>query len=68
MKRIENKVVVVTGGASGIGRETCLLLAKEGAKVMIADLLDVEGKKLVDEIKSLGGVAKFYHLNVTNEQ
>nr|MBL0687021.1 SDR family oxidoreductase [Sulfurospirillum sp.] len=39
-----------------------------GAKVMIADLLDVEGKKLVDEIKSLGGVAKFYHLNVTNEQ
>ncbi|MBL0702873.1 MAG: glucose 1-dehydrogenase [Sulfurospirillum sp.] len=68
MKRVENKVVVVTGGASGIGRETCLLLAKEGAKVVIADLSDKDGKKLVDDIESLGGVAKFYHLDVTNEQ
>ncbi len=68
MKRVENKVVVVTGGALGIGRETCLLLASQGAKVAVADLLEKEGQKLVDEIKNLGGVAKFYHLDVTNEQ
>jgi len=68
MKRTENKVVIVTGGALGIGRETCLLLAKEGAKVAVTDLLDKEGQKLVDEITKLGGVAKYWHLNVTNEK
>jgi NAD(P)-dependent dehydrogenase (short-subunit alcohol dehydrogenase family) len=44
MKRAENKVVIVTGGALGIGRETCILLAKEGAKVAVTDVLDKEGK------------------------
>ncbi|MBL0709500.1 MAG: glucose 1-dehydrogenase [Colwellia sp.] len=68
MKRIENKVVIVTGGALGIGRETCLLLAKEGAQVAITDLLDKEGQALVDEITKLGGVAKYWHLNVINEK
>ncbi len=68
MKRIENKVIVVTGGASGIGRETCLLLAKEGAKVAIVDILDKEGNQLATEIKRLGGIAVFHHLDVSNEQ
>jgi NAD(P)-dependent dehydrogenase (short-subunit alcohol dehydrogenase family) len=67
MKRVKNKVVIVTGGALGIGRETCILLAKEGAKVAVTDVLDNEGKKLVDEIRADGGVAKFWHLNVANE-
>jgi NAD(P)-dependent dehydrogenase (short-subunit alcohol dehydrogenase family) len=44
MKRIENKVIIVTGGALGIGRETCRLLAKEGAKVAVTDVLDKEGQ------------------------
>ena len=68
MKRVEGKVVVVTGGALGIGRETCLLLAKEGAKVAITDILDKEGQKLADEITKSGGIAKFWHLDVTNEK
>ncbi len=68
MKRVEGKVVVVTGGALGIGRETCLLLAKEGAKVAITDMLDKEGQELADEITKSGGVAKFWHLDVTNEK
>jgi NAD(P)-dependent dehydrogenase (short-subunit alcohol dehydrogenase family) len=68
MKRIENKVVVVTGGALGIGRETCLLLAKEGAKVAITDVLDKEGQNLVKEINQAGGEAKFWHLDVSNEK
>lgn len=68
MKRTENKVVIVTGGALGIGRETCLLLAKEGAKVAVTDVLDPESRKLVEEINQSGGHAKFWHLDVTNEK
>jgi len=68
MKRTENKVVIVTGGALGIGRETCLLLAKEGAKVAVTDVLQTEGQKLVDEINQSGGVAKFWQLDVADEK
>ena len=67
MKRVENKVVIVTGAAMGIGKETSILLAKEGAKVAIADVLDKEGVKLTEEITQSGGTAKFWHLDVTNE-
>lgn len=67
MKRTENKVVIVTGGTLGIGRETCLLLAKEGAKVAVTDVLDKEGKELTEEINQSGGVAKFWHLDVADE-
>ena len=68
MKRVENKVVVVTGGALGIGRETCLLLASEGARVAITDILDEEGEKLAADINSSGGVARYWHLDVSNEE
>jgi NAD(P)-dependent dehydrogenase (short-subunit alcohol dehydrogenase family) len=68
MKRTENKVVIVTGGALGIGRETCILLAQEGAKVAVTDILDKEGKELAEEINHSGGEAKFWHLDVTDEK
>ena len=68
MKRAENKVVIITGGALGIGRETGILLAKEGAKVAVADILDQEGQALVEEIKKSGGEAKFWHLDVSDER
>ena len=68
MKRTEGKVVIVTGGALGIGRETCLLLAKEGAKVAVADILDDKGRELIKEIIQSGGVAKFWHLDVSDEK
>jgi len=68
MKRAENKVVIVTGGALGIGRETCLLLAKEGAKVAVTDILDKEGQELAEEITQSGGIARFWHLDVTEEK
>ena len=67
MERLKDKVVVVTGGALGIGKETCLLLAKEGAKVAVTDILDEEGEKLIEEIKKAGGEGKFWHLNVATE-
>ena len=68
MGRIDNKVVVVTGGALGIGREACIVLAKEGAKVAVTDILDKEGKKLADDIKKSGGTAKYWHLDVSDEK
>ena len=68
MKRVENKVIIVTGGGLGIGKETSVLLAKEGAKVAVTDVLDKEGEKLAQEINESGGTAKFWHLDVTNEK
>jgi NAD(P)-dependent dehydrogenase (short-subunit alcohol dehydrogenase family) len=67
MGRVENKVAIVTGGALGIGKSACLYLAKEGAKVAVTDILDKEGQKTVDEIKNSGGLAKFWHLDVSKE-
>ncbi|MGQ9705981.1 MAG: SDR family NAD(P)-dependent oxidoreductase [bacterium] len=67
MGRVEGKVAIVTGGALGIGKATCVLLAKEGAKVAVTDILDDEGRTVVDEIKKGGGKAQFWHLDVSNE-
>ncbi|MFX0068129.1 MAG: SDR family NAD(P)-dependent oxidoreductase [Promethearchaeota archaeon] len=52
--RLENKVAVITGAASGIGAATARLFAKEGAKVVVADLDEELGRKVVDEIKLMG--------------
>jgi NAD(P)-dependent dehydrogenase (short-subunit alcohol dehydrogenase family) len=68
MDRVKGKAAIVTGGASGIGRATCLLLAKEGASVAIADINDDLGRKVVEEIKSSSGVADYWHIDVTKEK
>jgi len=68
MKRVENKVAVITGGALGIGKATCQVLAAEGAKVAITDVLECEAKDLTDEIIGSGGIAEFWKLDVANEQ
>ena len=65
MDRVKDKVAIVTGGANGIGQATCVLLAKEGAKVAITDILDRQGQKLAEEIQSKGSVAQFWHLDVS---
>jgi NAD(P)-dependent dehydrogenase (short-subunit alcohol dehydrogenase family) len=67
MKRVENKVAVVTGGALGIGRAICLELAKEGAKVAVTDIADDEGKEVVREIESAGGIANYWHVDTGSE-
>ena len=67
MKRVEGKVAVVTGGALGIGRSACLLLAREGAKVAVTDISDEQGEKVTEEIKELGGSAKYWHVDTSNE-
>lgn len=68
MDRVKGKVAVVTGGASGIGRATCLLLAKEGSSVAVTDINDDGGREVVAEIKNNGGVADYWHMDVTNEK
>ena len=66
--RLEGKVALITGGARGQGEAEVKLFAKEGAKVIIADILDEEGKKLEAEISELGGECFYSHLDVTDSE
>ncbi|NBB82155.1 MAG: glucose 1-dehydrogenase [Alphaproteobacteria bacterium] len=70
MRGLKDRVVVVTGGALGIGAATCRRLAEEGATVAIADILDEEGEKLAGSLADgdQGGTARYWHLDVTDEQ
>lgn len=67
MQRVKDKVVIVTGGALGIGKSACLLLAREGAKVAITDINQDEGEKLVETIKQEGGIAEFWLMDTSIE-
>ena len=61
---LEGKVAVVTGGGRGIGRQVCLRLAREGAKIAIFDLEEDSSRKVVEEIESKGGEAFFIRVDV----
>jgi NAD(P)-dependent dehydrogenase (short-subunit alcohol dehydrogenase family) len=61
----DDKVALVTGGASGIGRSVAFALAKGGAKVVIADMSDDKGEIVAKEICALGGHARFVFTDVT---
>ena len=63
--RLQNKVAIITGGSSGIGKASALLFAREGAKVVVADIADETGQKTVKEIKREGGDAAFFHADVS---
>ena len=65
--RLENKVALITGGASGMGASMARLFAREGAKVAIADMLEEEGKRVAAEITQANGAAIFHKLDVTSE-
>ncbi len=64
--RISDKVAIITGAASGIGRTTAILFAKEGGKVVVADQNEAGGDETVDLIRTDGGQAIFTRVNVTS--
>ena len=64
MGRLDDKVAVITGGASGIGEATVRRFCDEGAKVIVADIQEERGKALVEE---LGDAARFARVDVTEE-
>lgn len=66
MKQLENKVAIVTGGSSGIGRSVSLLYAFEGAKVVVSDLNEKGGEETVDIIRKKSGQAVFIRADVSN--
>jgi NAD(P)-dependent dehydrogenase (short-subunit alcohol dehydrogenase family) len=62
--RLAGKVALVTGGASGMGKSEATIFAREGARVLVADVLEAEGKEVA---KAIGDAARFVKLDVTNE-
>ena len=64
--RLENKVALISGGARGMGAVEAKLFAQEGAKVVIGDVLDEDGKRTEAEINETGGDCVFVHLDVTD--
>lgn len=66
-KRFENEVVLLTGAASGIGKETAVQFAKEGAKIVIGDVNDAAAE-VAQSINEYGGEASYVKTDVTNEE
>ncbi len=62
---LEGKVAIITGASQGLGAETARLFAREGARVLLADVLDTPGERVADEI---GEHALYVHLDVTREE
>jgi NAD(P)-dependent dehydrogenase (short-subunit alcohol dehydrogenase family) len=66
--RLENKVALITGAASGIGRETAKLFAREGAAVVLTDVTDRAGDEAAREIAAAGGHATYVHADVSKAE
>lgn len=62
--RLENKVALITGAGSGIGRESALLFAKEGAAIVVVDVNDQGGAETVSMVEGAGGKAVYVHADI----
>lgn len=65
---MKNKTVIITGAASGIGKATALLFAKQGASVVISDIQEAEGKATTESITKTGGKASFFKTDVSRPE
>ncbi|WP_338787266.1 SDR family NAD(P)-dependent oxidoreductase [Metabacillus sp. FJAT-53654] len=68
MGKLQDKVAVITGGASGIGAATASLFVSEGAKVVLVDLNEEKGKAFEAELKALNAEALFIKADITSEE
>lgn len=68
MKRLENKIAIITGGARGIGKATVKKFVEEGAKVAIWDIDEAAGNKTAEEMSSGGSTVRFYPVNTVDLQ
>ena len=68
MKKLENKIAIITGGGSGIGKATALRFADEGAHVIIWDVVDAKGEETLAELKTRGSNAAYYHVDTTDKE
>ena len=65
--RLKGKVALISGGAKGQGKVEAQLFSKEGAKVILGDILDDLGQEVAKDIQETGGAATYVHLDVTND-
>lgn len=68
MKTLEDKVAIITGASSGIGKATALLFAKSGAKVVVSDIQEESGNSVVAEILREGGEAFFFKADISKSK
>jgi NAD(P)-dependent dehydrogenase (short-subunit alcohol dehydrogenase family) len=68
MGRLDNRVAIVTGGGRGLGKVFCMALAAEGARVVVADILDKEAKQTAMDIRSNGGSSLDIKVDISSEE
>src|SRR5580658_5938317 len=64
--RLKDRVALITGAGSGIGRESALRFAEEGAKIVVADVNDAAGKETVSMVEAAGGESIYVHADVSH--
>ena len=67
MGRLDGRVALISGAAKGQGAAEARLFAREGASVVLSDILDAEGEKVAEEIRAIGGSGLYIHLDATRE-
>jgi NAD(P)-dependent dehydrogenase (short-subunit alcohol dehydrogenase family) len=65
---MKNKTVIITGAASGIGKASAELFAKQGANVIVSDIQESDGNAVVKDICSAGGISSFFKTDVSNPE